>query len=81
MKLLGAFPDVVDRAGAEYNPSTVTAYLYDLSRTFSRYYHDNPVLHNADKDLVATRVRLCRAVAQVLKNAFALVAIPYLERM
>jgi len=81
VKLLGSYPDVVARAGAEYNPSLVTAYLYDLSRTFSRYYHDNPVLHNADQDLVATRVRLCRAVAQVLKNAFALVAIPFLERM
>ena len=81
VKLLGSYPEVVDRAGAEYNPSMVTAYLYDLSRTFSRYYHDNPVLYNTDQDLVATRVRLCRAVEQVLKSAFALVAIPFLERM
>ncbi len=81
VKLLGSYPDVVERSGAEYNPSLVTAYLYDLSRTFSRYYHDNPILHNPDPDLVATRVRLCRAVAQVLQNAFGLVAIPFLERM
>lgn len=81
VKLLGVYPEMVERSAAEYNPSLLAGFLYDLSSTFSRYYHDTPILHNADADLVATRVRLCRAVAQVLRNAFDLVAIPYLDRM
>jgi arginyl-tRNA synthetase len=81
VKLLAAFPDTVKKAGEEFDPSIITGYLYDLSRTFSRYYHDHPVLHNENRDLVVTRVRLSQAVLQVLKNAYALVVIPFLERM
>jgi arginyl-tRNA synthetase len=81
VKLLAAYPETVRRAGEEFNPSIITAYLYDLSRTFSRYYHDHPVLHNENGDLVVTRVRLAQAVLQVLENAYSLVIIPFLERM
>jgi arginyl-tRNA synthetase len=81
IKLLAAYPETVERAGEEFNPSIITAYLYDLSRTFSRYYHDHPVLHNENLDLVVSRVRLSQAVLQVLKNAYQLVVIPFLDRM
>ena len=81
VKLIAAYPEIVERAGQELSPAVVTGYLYDLSQTFSRYYHDNPVLHNNDANLIITRTRLLRAVLQVLKNAFWLVGVPYLERM
>ncbi len=81
VKLLAAYPETVRKAGEEFNPSIITGYLYELSSTFSRYYHDHPVLHNENRDLVVTRVQLARAVLQVLKNAYRLVAIPFLERM
>ena len=42
VKLLARYGEVVAKAGAEYDPSLVTAYLYELSKLFSRYYHDNP---------------------------------------
>jgi arginyl-tRNA synthetase len=81
VKLLGQYPEIVERAAQELAPNLVAVYLYELSQTFSRYYHDNPVLHNADPDLVATRVALSRGVLQVLRNALYLVCIPFLEKM
>ncbi len=72
---------MVAKAGAEYDPSLVTAYLYELSKLFSRYYHDNPVLKAPSPALVRARITLVRMVDQVLKNAFALVGIPYLASM
>ena len=81
VKLLADYPKRVVKAGAEMNPTVITSYLYELSRTFSKYYHDNPVLHNEDSDIIRSRIELSRAVLQVLENAFELVGIPFLERM
>ncbi|ADK80927.1 arginine--tRNA ligase [Sediminispirochaeta smaragdinae] len=81
IKLISLFPEKVAQAGAEFNPSIVTTYLYDLSRTFSRYYHDNQILNNDDKNLAFTRLSLAKGVLQVLKNAYWLVGIPFLEVM
>ena len=81
IKLLAAYPGIVERAGEEFNPSMITAYLYDLAKTFSKYYHDNPVLHNEERNVVRTRIELVKGVLQVLQNAFDLVGIPFLERM
>jgi arginyl-tRNA synthetase len=81
VKLLAAYPEAVLKAGEEMNPSVITSYLYEVSRIFSRYYHDNPILHNEDHDLVVTRMELAGMILQVLKNAYRLVGIPFLDRM
>ncbi len=81
IKLIALFPERVEQAGKEFNPSVITSFLYEMSRIFSRYYHDNPVLNNENRDLALTRLTLARAVLQVLKNAYSLVGIPFLEVM
>jgi len=81
VKIMAEFPEIVEKAGEELNPSVITAYLYRLSRAYSKYYHDYPVLHNDDADLVVSRMELSTAVLQVLQNAFDLTCIPFLESM
>ena len=81
VKLLFDFPSVVELAATTYNPSLVANYLYDVSKTFSRYYHEHPILYAEDPDVAASRVRLSRCVLQVLKNGMFLLNIPFLEVM
>ncbi len=81
VKLIARFKEVVEEAGRDLNPSSVTAYLYELSRLFSRYYHDYPVLKAPSAPLVKARVSLVSMVLQVFRNAYALVGIPFLESM
>jgi len=81
IKLLARYGEAVENAGKELNPSIITAYLYELSRLFSRYYHDNPVLKAATPQLVKARITLASMVLMVLRNAYALVGIPFLESM
>ncbi|MFW6343226.1 MAG: arginine--tRNA ligase, partial [Sediminispirochaetaceae bacterium] len=81
IKLLADYPKRVEKAGREMNPNILAVFLYDLSKTFSKYYHDNPVLHNDDPNVIRSRIELAAGVVQVLKNAFELVGIPFLERM
>ncbi len=81
LKLIGSYPEVVKKAGEKYDPSYICAFLYDLSKKFSKYYHDTRILNAETPALISARVSLCRMVLQCLKNAFFLVGIPFLERM
>jgi arginyl-tRNA synthetase len=63
------------------DPSVLAAYLYELSRNFSRFYHDCPILNAETPQLAASRLALSRAVLQVLRDALHLVCIPFLEAM
>jgi arginyl-tRNA synthetase len=81
VKLLAQYPGVVDEAAAEMNPSVIASFVYELSRNFSRFYHENQILNNDDENLVVSRIELSKAVLQVLKNAFKLINIQFLEKM
>jgi len=81
VKVLGAYHDAVAASAAGMDPSLVTAYLYELAKSFSRFYHDCPILQAEDPLLVDARLALCRAVLTVLRDALYLVCIPFLEVM
>lgn len=81
IKQIALYPEVVQKAGSSYDPSLLCSYLYDLSKLFSRWYHDNPVLKASSPALVRSRIELATMVLQVLKNAFGLVGIPFLASM
>jgi arginyl-tRNA synthetase len=80
-KSLAGFTETVAVSARELNPSILTGYLFELCRSFSRYYQDHPVLRNADQDLVLSRITLVRGMEQVLRNGLALLGIPFLEAM
>jgi arginyl-tRNA synthetase len=81
IKILAAYQDAVREAAESLNPSCITAYLYELSKAFSRFYHDCPILNAGDPSLSKARLELSRAVMMALKAAFHLVCIPFLEVM
>jgi arginyl-tRNA synthetase len=80
LKTLGSYPDAVAEAAARMDPSLLANYLYELSKGFSRFYHDCPIL-SAAPDLAATRLGLSRGVLRVLRDALYLIGIPFLEMM
>jgi arginyl-tRNA synthetase len=63
------------------DPSLLVTYLYALSKAFSRFYPDCPILQAETLSLSAARMDLSRTVLKVLKDAFNLVNIPFLEAM
>jgi len=81
VKILAAYSDAVKEAAESLNPSCITAYLYELSKAFSRFYHDCPILNAGNPSLSRARLELSRAVMMALKSAFHLVCIPFLEVM
>lgn len=81
VKTVSAYTQAVADTASRMDPSGLTSYLYDLSKAFSRFYHDCPVLNAPEADLAATRLALCRATLRALSEAFTLVCIPFLETM
>lgn len=81
LKTLAEYPKQADRAAVNFDPSVLISYLYDVSRGFSRFYHDCPILAAGSADLARTRLELVRATRIVLKSAMELVLVPFLEAM
>jgi len=81
LKALSAYPEAVAEAADALDPSRLAAYLYELSKCFSRFYHDCPILGAGDPGLSAARLGLSRAVLRVLKDALGLICVPFLEEM
>jgi arginyl-tRNA synthetase len=81
IKTLASYPQAVSEAAARLDPSHLTAYLYELSKNFSRFYHECPILNADDPNLSTARLELSRAVMLVLGDAFNLACIPFLSVM
>ena len=81
LKLVDTFPEIVEKAAMNYDPSLIAGFLYDLAKTFSHYYHDNRILNAETKELIKARVMLCYMTSVVMKNGFALIGEPFLEAM
>lgn len=82
VKHLADFAGVVAQAGAEFSPSVVASYAYDLAKEFNQYYHDYPILKPevAEADRVF-RLSLAGQVAGILGRAMGLLGIEMPERM
>ncbi len=81
VKMIANFPGVVKKAGLNYNPAMICSNLYDISKMFSKWYHENKILKAEDRNVVVARITLSKMVLQVMKNSFKLVGISYLEVM
>jgi arginyl-tRNA synthetase len=78
LKELTAFPGVVARAAATYEPHRITGYLEGLARVAHAWYHRYRVLGEPAE---AARLVLARAVRQVLANGLAILGIGAPDRM
>ena len=81
VKAIADFPEAVRKAADGYDPSIIAAALYDAAKTFSHYYHDNQILKAETRELSLSRIKLVKALLQMMKNGFLLLGIPYLETM
>lgn len=74
------FGENVIKSADNYSPIEICNYLYELSRLYNKFYHDNPIL-NEEKDKQILRSALSFAVLTVLKNGLNLLGIEPLEKM
>ncbi len=82
LKVIGQFPDRVQRACDDFDPSLVARHLIELCRSFNKLYNV-PGYRFLDDDtaLRATRLLLAQAVADVLKRGLDLLGVATPEEM
>ncbi len=81
IKMLQLYPEVIQQAADNYSPALVANYTYELVKEFNSFYQNVSILA-ADTDLEKSfRVKLARAVSEVIKSAFSLLGIDVPERM
>ncbi len=75
------YPEIIRRAAAEYDPSQIANYCYDLAKGYHRFYHDAPILNAQEEGAQAFRLTLNQAIAQVVAHGMKLLGIDMPERM
>jgi arginyl-tRNA synthetase len=80
-KVLALFPEKVESAIAEYEPSVVTRYILDLCAAFNGFYHDCKIASCEDEDLKNSRLALTGATSRVLKTALHLICMQTPEKI
>jgi len=81
LKTLDQFPGILVSAAQNLSPHHVSHYLLELAGKLHRYYTTHPVLAAGSPGLVRSRLALCSAVAQVLRNGLSLLGVTAPEKM
>ncbi|MDD7511333.1 MAG: arginine--tRNA ligase [Peptostreptococcaceae bacterium] len=79
-KLIYQFPTVVEDAGDKYEPSIVTRHIVNIAQAFNRFYHDEHILVEDEKEKLA-KLALVLATKQSIRNGLALLGINAPEKM
>jgi arginyl-tRNA synthetase len=73
--------EALDNAAAEYMPHYLTGYLWDLSKAYSSFFVNCPVLKAETPALRDSRLLLCDLTARVIQKTLSLLGIRTVERM
>lgn len=80
IRYIAALPNEIDSGAKNYDPSRITKYTIELATLFHKFY-DACSVKNAEPELRAARLCLCKAVQQTLANALTLLNITCPEKM
>lgn len=81
IQMLAEFAEVVRQAGADYNPSVIANYTYELVKEYNQFYHDFSILREENSDVKQFRVALSANVGKIIRLAMALLGIEVPNRM
>ena len=81
IQLLADFPDIVAKAGNTLSPAVIANYSYEVAKAYNGFYHDHPILREADAAVRSMRLALSEQTARILRSATALLGIKMPERM
>ena len=81
LKHLASFPNLILDAAKEMAPYKITNYIHDLAGLIHEFYTECRVIDRNNMDVSASRLALCQASKQVMKNALDLIGVSAPEHM
>jgi arginyl-tRNA synthetase len=78
---LGDYPNKVRESGASYSPSAIAQFVYELAKTYGRFYTEVSILGEPDESIRNFRLALSHLTAQTIGHGMGLLGIQVPERM
>lgn len=75
------FPELVVDAAEQLDPSTLANYCYNLAKMYHKFYHDLKILSAETEGAKIFRLKLSKAVGEILKTGMSFLGIEMPERM
>ncbi|MET0637555.1 MAG: arginine--tRNA ligase [Chitinophagaceae bacterium] len=79
--LLEQYGSVIRQAVADFNPSLLAIYIYDLSKKYNTFYAEHPVMTAESDEKKKLRLNLCLLTANVIASGMGLLGIRVPQRM
>jgi arginyl-tRNA synthetase len=81
IKLISNYPNVILSAANNYNPSEVANAVYEIAKSFNKFYHELSILGEQDYNTRCFRISLSNSVGLTIKHGFYLLGIQVPNRM
>jgi arginyl-tRNA synthetase len=81
IKVLGRYQFALAEAARKSDPSEIANYLYEVTKTFNRFYDQVKIVNEADPQATAFRLHLSTATGAILEKGLDLLGIRVPERM
>jgi arginyl-tRNA synthetase len=81
IKTISLFPEKINAAHDEYEPSIITRYILDLASAFNRFYHECKILNCEDEKIRENRIAITKATKEVLGTALHLICMQSPEKI
>lgn len=81
IKKLYQYSIVLENTCTEMNPAKWIDYIYELAKTYNKFYNDCAILSIENEQIKNLRILLTQKTGIAIKNAFALVGISVPDRM
>jgi arginyl-tRNA synthetase len=79
--LMLKYPIIIEESAKAYSPALLSNYLYELAKTFNKFYHDDPILKVEDEQRLQFRLMICQTTSRIIATGMALLGIEVPERM
>jgi arginyl-tRNA synthetase len=79
--LLEQYPDAIEQARTEHNPSVIAMYVFNLAKTFNSFYVEHSIANAENEEKKQLRLQLAVMTSNVLKSGMELLGIRVPERM
>lgn len=79
--LMLKYPIIIEDSAKAYSPALLSNYLYELAKTFNKFYHDDPILKVEDEQRLQFRLMICQTTSRIVATGMALLGIEVPERM
>jgi arginyl-tRNA synthetase len=81
IRLIYDFKGTIAEAGKSYSPALVANYVYELAKSYNRFYHEYTILKEENESLRFFRLRLSTVCAAVIEKSMKLLGIEVPEKM